>query len=324
MKKKSKFLQRIKNDFIYVVVRATMAVGRLIPLSLGLIIGAAIGSATWRLLGYERNCSMINLKVAFPDWNDEKRAQVGREAFRNLGRSFFEILHFKELIESLKGPDPYVRFVGFEHLDRALEQGRGVVLIAAHTGNWELMAGSAVAHGGYPGNEIVRKLYDKRIDKLLNDHRRHFDYKPLTRGGADLIADITEVFAKNEILALLMDQDTKVRGVFADFFGHPAWTPSGPAFLCYMADFDALSLTIYRNPDKGHTVTIGSPIPRPQTGDQKTDVAAYTQLMNDRICEHIREHPTEWVWMHRRWETRPEGEAPENHPTPRPRKPYRY
>jgi KDO2-lipid IV(A) lauroyltransferase len=266
---------------------------------------------------------MKHLHVAFPDKNDTELAMVGREAFRNLGRSFFELFHFEELLATVSGPHPYVDIRGKEHLDKALENGTGVIFFTAHVGNWEIMAASLAARG-YKGGEIVRSLYDKRIDKLLNDHRRRFNYRPLTRGGQDLVADIVELLSGNEMLALLMDQDTKVRGVFADFFGKPAWTPSGPAYLCYMSGLDALMLTVYRRPDGGHMVEISPPVPRPQTGDAKADIAAYTDTLNHMLCDHISRHPTEWVWMHRRWKTRPAGEAAEAHPAPRPRRPWRY
>ena len=324
MKKRiSSGLKKVKNDAIFYTARAMFAFARLVPISVGLRIGAAIGGCAWRFLGYERNCVMNHLKVAFPDWTDEKRAATGKEAFRNLGRSFFELFHFPELLATVNGPNPYVDIRGKENLDKALEKGIGVIFFTGHVGNWEIMAASLAARG-YKGGEIVRSLYDKRIDKLLNDHRRKFNYRPLTRGGPELVADIVELLSSNEMLALLMDQDTKVRGVFADFFGKPAWTPSGPAYLCRMSGIDALMLTVHRRPEGGHMVEISPPVPRPQTGDAKADTLAYTQTMNRMLCEHISRHPTEWVWMHRRWKTRPEGEPAELHPAPRPKKPWRY
>ena len=109
------------------------------------------------------------------------------------------------------------------------------------------------AHLGYPGYEVVRSLYDLRIDRLLNEHRRKYNYIPLTRGGGELIKEIIEIFSRNEFLGLLVDQDTKVRGVFADWFGHPAWTPSGPAYLCYQAGIDAMLLLSHREVDGTRT-----------------------------------------------------------------------
>lgn len=320
-KTKRKRFQRLKNNLIFSTARFVFWAAGRIPLPLGMKIGAAIGSAAWRLLRYERECSRRHLRVAFPEWTDAEREAVGREAYRNLGRSFFELFHFDEILATINTDNPYVRWIGHEHMDAALAAGHGGINVTGHIGNWELMAAWSAASGD-PVYEIVRSLYDPRLDKLLNDHRRKYNYVPLTRGGNELLADIVDVFQKNRQLGLLIDQDTKVRGVFADWFGHPAWTPSGPAYLCYQAGLDAVVTSIHRNPEGGHTVVTGPPIPRPQTGDMKADILAYTELFNRELCNRIRQYPAEWVWMHRRWKTRPPGEPPEKHPAPRPTKPH--
>ena len=320
--RRRKYLQRLKNNLIFHIARGAVAAARVIPLATGLKIGAAIGAAAWRLAGHERRLTLLHLKVAFPEWTEAERLAVGRESFRNLGRSFFEMFHFEDIFATLDSPHPYVTFSGKEHLDAARAQGRGGVFITGHLGNWELMAATFV-RCGYPGYEIVRKLYDERLDQMLNDHRRRHGYIPLTRGGQELVADIIALISRQEFLGILIDQDTKVRGVFADWFGHPAWTPSGAAYICYQLGTDAFLLTNHRRPEGGHAVAVSAPIPRPQTGDAKADIQAYTQMLNDHLTAHIRQYPAEWVWMHRRWKTRPPGEPPEAHPAPLPPKPAR-
>jgi len=322
-KTKRKLVQRLKNDLIFHTARFLFWAAGRTPLPLGMKIGAALGSTAWPLLHYERECVRRHLRVAFPEWTDAEREAVGRESFRNLGRSFFELFHFDELFATVDTDHPYVKWIGHEHMEAMMARGRGGIHVTGHIGNWELMAGWSVARGDTL-HEIVRSLYDPRLDKLLNDHRRKYNYIPLTRGGNELIADIVDVFAHNRWLGILMDQDTKVRGVFADWFGHPAWTPAGPAYLCYMADLDAVVTTIHRNPEGGHTIVTSPPLPRPQTGDRKADIQAYTELLNRELCNRIRQYPSEWVWMHRRWKTRPPGEPKENHPAPKPGKPFTF
>jgi len=317
-----KALKYIKNSFIYVSARGLFWLAGAIPLRIGLRLGPAVGSLAWHLLRYERECSRNHLRVAFPDLTDHERDAIGKETYGNLGRSFFELFHFDELLATVHTDRPYVEWIGHEHTERILAEGRGGIQITGHIGNWELMAAWTAALEGKV-YEIVRSLYDPRLDKALNDHRRHYNYIPLTRGGADLIADIAKVFQENHWLGILIDQDTKVRGVFADWFGYPAWTPSGPAYLCYQAGLDAVVTTIHRNEKGGHTIVTCPPIPRPQTGDLKADIQAYTELLNRELCNRIRQYPTEWVWMHRRWKTRPPGEPSHLHPAPRPPKPQR-
>jgi len=319
--RKFKGAQRLKNNLIYCGALLVFRLARLIPLRWGIRLGVILGGAAWLVLGHERRCSLAHLKVAFPDWTDAERAATGQASFRHLGRCLFELFHFDEILATIGTDHPTVVFQGRENMVRALEEGRGGLFFTGHIGNWELMA-ATVTHSGLPGNEIVRRLYDDRLDRLLNDHRRKYKYKPMTRGGAQLVEDITNTLMNNELIGLLLDQDTKVRGVFADWFGHPAWTPSGPAYLAYTADLNIMFLENYRKPDGTYVVNVSAPLPRPMTGDLKADIQAYTQMMNDRLCDHIRQYPEQWVWMHRRWKTRPPGEPPEKHPAPRPPKPY--
>jgi KDO2-lipid IV(A) lauroyltransferase len=322
-RRRNKRLQRLKNDSLYGFARGMFALARAIPLTRGLRLGAAIGSLAWPIMARERRLALLHLRVAFPQWSAAEREAVARESFRNLGRSFFELFHFDEILATVKSAQPYVRFVGDEYVQAARTARRGLVFFTGHLGNWELMAATFAAFTGVPANEIVRAVYDPRINELLNRHRRQYNYHPLSRGGAELVADITRVLANNEGLGLLIDQDTKVRGVFADWFGYPAWTPSGAAYLCYQADVDAMMMSIHRDAAGGHTMEISAPVRRPHTGDAKADVAAYTQLMNDHLCDHLRRHPTEWVWFHRRWKTRPANEPPDRNPAPLPQKPFR-
>jgi Kdo2-lipid IVA lauroyltransferase/acyltransferase len=322
--KKSKWLQKVKNNIIFYAARATIFIAKSIPLAIGLKIGAAIGGAAWHLLAFERNCAMVHLKLAFPEKSDKELLAIGKESLRSLGRGFFEIFHFDDIFATLGHADSYIEVIGIEHFENAVKNdGAGAMAFTGHIGNWELMV-ATVSKCGFKCNTVVRNLYDPRLDKLLNDHRLKHGYVPMTRGGDELVADIANVFAKNELLGLLIDQDTRVRSVFADFFGAPAKTPSGVAYLALMAQKDIHPCFNYRRPDGKFVVHIHPPLIRPQSGDMKADIQKYTEMMNESLCDHIRRHPDQWVWLHRRWKTRPEGEPKDKHPAPRPKKPYKY
>lgn len=308
--------QTVKNDAIFHGTRALMKVGALIPLKIGLRLGGVIGGLAFTLLRPDREKALRHLAVAFPEKSPQWRERTARDSFRYLGRSFFELFHFDEILSNAPPWAGYCEIVGLEHLDRAREQGRGGLLITAHVGNWELMA-ATVAQQGYPLSEIVRSLYDERIDTLLNDHRRRYRYFPMPRGGQDMEA-ILGVFRRNEFLAILMDQDTRVRGMWAPFLGPDAFTPSGPAFLAYKMDVDGIPVFNHRTPEGRFRVEIGEPIPRPKTGDIEADSLEYTRRLNAVIGDHIRRHPTQWVWMHERWKRRPVGEPTHEHPAPSP------
>ena len=312
-KRRNKVLQKIKNDTIFILFKFMLVFAKVVPLKIGMAIGSFMGKGAFLFLVSERQKTLDHLELAFPEKDEKWRYETGKTVFMNLGISFFELGHLDDLLLSIegKGKNPgYITFVGREYLDKQLEGGRGGLFALAHIDNWELMAAS-IAKAGYPANEVVRKLYDPRIDKILNDHRTKYNYRPIMREGKAAIPEIIRIFQENEFIGLLMDQDTKVRGVFAPFFGHLAHTPSGPAYLAYQTDFDMIPIYMARNANWGHTITVYPPIPRPKTGDSKKDIFEYTCLLNNAVEEKIRKHPTEWVWMHKRWKTRPEGEAPE-------------
>ncbi|MCL4232957.1 MAG: hypothetical protein KJ042_00390 [Deltaproteobacteria bacterium] len=307
--------KRLKNDFIFHAARGLIALATAIPLHVGIRIGHAIGRAAFALLRRDRAKVLRHLKIAFPDSSPEWRVATGRESFENLGRGFFELFHFEEIFEGRVAPVPYCRIEGREHFDAALAEGRGALMMTAHVGNWELMA-AYLAHVGYPMNEIVRSLYDERIDDMLNDHRRKYGYIPIARGGGDAMKEIADVVARNGLIGILMDQDTRVRGVFAPFLGPLAHTPTGPAFLAYTLGIPVVTLFNHREPDGGIVIEIGPPIDLPRTGDTNADVAEATRIFNDRISDHIRRFPAQWVWMHERWKKRPPGEPEHLRPAP--------
>lgn len=312
---KRPFAQRLKNDLIFHGARALIALATAIPLPVGIRIGRAIGRAAFAVLRRDRAKVLRHLKIAFPDSSPEWRVATGRASFENLGRGFFELFHFEEIFAGKVAPVPYCRIEGREHFDAALAGGRGALMMTAHVGNWELMA-AYLAHVGFPMNEIVRSLYDPRIDDMLNDHRRKYGYMPIARGGGDAMKEIADVVARNGLIGILMDQDTRVRGVFAPFLGPLAHTPTGPAFLAYSLDIPVVTLFNHREPDGGIVIEIGPPIDLPRSGDTNADVAEATRIFNDRISDHIRRFPAQWVWMHERWKKRPPGEPEHLRPAP--------
>ena len=208
----------------------------------------------------------------------------------------------------------YLQMEGEQYLIDQLAGGRGGIFVTGHCGNWELMA--AYAARKYPLSVVVRPLYDPRIDRLLNAHRERFGYHPIPRDRPMAVRDMLRVFRRNELLGILIDQDTKVRGVFVPFFGHLAHTPSGLAAIAYQVAMDANVAFMHRRAEGGHTLVISKPIPRPQTGDRDADILNYTAILTRELEDYIRQYPDEWVWMHRRWKKRPEGEPPEKNPVP--------
>ena len=315
-RRKSRTLKKIRNGLIYWLVRLLVLLGSAIPLQWGLCLGAAFGRVAFVLGRSMRRRMLVHLRVAFPEKDEAWRVDVARRTLMNLGRGFFELLHFSEILDGVDGKGRWVGYLQVEDVEHMADQiagGRGGLFVTGHCGNWELMAAYTVRLG-FPVSTVVRDLYDPRLAGFLNRHRERFGYHPILREDKALARAILRVFRNNEFMGLLMDQDTKVRGAFVPFFGHLAHTPTGPAQIAYQANMDALTAFIHRRPEGGHKLVVGPPVSRPQTGDLQADIREYTAILTKAIEENIRRHPDEWVWMHRRWEKRPEDEPPEENP----------
>ncbi|HEY5599227.1 MAG TPA: lysophospholipid acyltransferase family protein, partial [Candidatus Manganitrophaceae bacterium] len=192
---------------------------------------------------------------------------------------------------------------GSEYLEAAAAEGKGMILITGHIGNWELMA-AALSVRGYPLHVIAAPLYDPRIDEWIVRFRERFKIETISRGSPASSKKILGVLRKKEALGLLIDQDTRVDGVFVDFFNKKAYTPAGAAQLALRSEAATMMCFITRLPDDRHRITIEKPFLLTRTSDHEEDVKVNTARFTARIEEHIKHYPDQWVWMHRRWKTK--------------------
>jgi Kdo2-lipid IVA lauroyltransferase/acyltransferase len=305
-KKLKKIFQASINYLLYVLLKITLRISKYLPYEFCLKAGAFIGSLTYLILSKIRKIILDNLEIAFGKelYNEEKK-KLAREIFIEQGKNAFELFKIDEITS--RGFSNFVKIEGIENLDSALSYKKGVIFISGHFGNWELLAIS-IAQLGYSSYPYMRKINNKYIDKLLNDTRMRFKLKPIDRDGIQAVKSGLRVLNNNEILGMLIDQDTtRIEGVFVDFFGRLAYTPSGAASLAIASGCPIIFGFIKRGIDNKHTVTLSKPIFAKITGDKKADIFENTQIFNRYIEEAIRENPSQWVFMHRRWKHTPEN-----------------
>jgi KDO2-lipid IV(A) lauroyltransferase len=275
------------------------------PYRLAVCAGSVAGRAGYCLAGEARRMTLTHIALALPGASLHERRRIARGVFRNQGKNFFELLSFSrmnpQMIERL------VEYDGRAALDQALREGQGVLLAGAHCGNWEIM-GAALAQAGYPVNVIARRIYLDGLNDLLVGLRASQGVKVILRSGRDSARAMLRALRRNEIIGMLIDQDTDVPGVFVDFFGTPAWTPVGLAVLAVRAGVPVVLALDERLPDDRHRVILRGPLTITRTGDDTQDIAALTAQITALIEHHIRSHPSQWVWMHDRWKTRPSSE----------------
>ena len=195
-----------------------------------------------------------------------------------------------------------VTFEGGEYIARALAEGNGAIILTGHFGNWELLAASIVAEG-YTLRPLARRLRSKRLNALLNAYRERAGYTGIDRDGG--IRGALRCLKQNELLGILADVDTKIDGVFVDFFGRPAYTPYSPVAIALKTRAPILPTFIIRQPDDSHRVIVEPPLALEQSGDKQHDFVVNTQKFTKVIESYVRLYPEQWVWMHERWKTQP-------------------
>jgi len=250
--------------------------------------------------GKEMSRMDANLKAAFPELSGLERDEIKKGVLRHFGRSLAEILSFDrkradKLLSQVKGHN-------LEVIHREMKKGKGCIILTAHLGNWELL-GAFLTNCGFPVKVVATQAHNRKINELLVGLRKNQGVETIYRH--DSPRQMLKALKNNSILGMLIDQDTKVDGVFVDFFGRPAYTARGPVVLSMATGAPVIPTFIRRKPDGGHEVFIEEPVKMAKTKDREKDILDNTQKLSMVIEKYIRKYPDQWVWMHDRWQTRP-------------------
>jgi len=297
MELKKRFLRSI----IYYSLRVVNGVGWLLPRRWNLWVGGQVGRLAYGVLRAERRKSIRNLELAFQgEKSAEELRGINRRVFVNQGRNLFELFWLSRVSPSelLR----QVHFQGMEHMQSAYQRGKGVLLVTGHIGNWEFMA-AAVAAAGYPLWVVAAPLYDPRLNWVVAGIRKRYGVQTIYRHHPSARRTILRVIKKGEVMGLLIDQDTRVKGVFVDFFGRPAYTPSSAASLALRSEAEVIIGSIVRQKNNCLTITFRPPLPPLRSGKRAEELVANTQLYTTVLEDIVRKHPEQWTWMHQRWKT---------------------
>jgi len=260
-----------------------------------------LGTLSYHVLSKARARATSNLSKAFgSQLTPEQIDKIGRGVFQNLALNFFECGRFgsaptEQLLEK-------TTVEGWEHVETAYQSGRGGVLLGGHIGNWEWTA-AYIALRGYPINVVARRIYIDSLNERLVRMRESMGMKVLYRDIS--MRRMIRLLLDNQFIGVLVDQDVKdVSGIFVDFFGHPAYTPVGPALLALASGAPIIIIRDVRQGSQ-HRITVDPPILADRKAPRDQEVNRIVTLYTKRLEECITEHPTQWVWTHRRWHTRP-------------------
>lgn len=287
---------------IYYLVKLFGWLAGLLPAGARNKLGDAIGAALWPFVPRKRREMAVANVMASLGLDRASALDLVRRSAVRFGRMFMEVLTIPKLNKDNIGS--FVTLQGRKNLDKAFACGKGVIIAAAHSGNWELI-GPTLAIYGYQVVGVAQKQTNAAMDRLINELRTstgmHITYKT---GVREMLAFLSE----GKAVGLIMDQDAKEQGVFADFFGRPAATPQGPAALSRMKGAAIVPTFMTTNADGSHTIILHPPLFTAKTDDRDRDFLAITQKLNAILEDHVRAHPHEWFWLHNRWKTRPPAE----------------
>ncbi|MEN9799911.1 MAG: hypothetical protein RL653_3608 [Pseudomonadota bacterium] len=297
--------KRVKRGLRHVAIRLVLAVVAGLPLEVASDFGRALGTLAFRLLGKQRRLALEGLRSAFPGMPEVERGALARACFRHLGQSAFELACVKQLERDA------ARHLEWPAEDRAvlqaaLAEGRGVLFVTGHVGNWELLARTVARSGMVACSTIAKETTDARTTALLERFRGSAGIRTIWRGSDGAARAMLRALRGGELLGLLIDQDTRVQSVFVPFFGVPASTPRAAADLALRTGAAVVTGYCHRvGEDTRYRVSMRRlQLPLP-SGDREADAVAWTAAMTADIERAIREAPAQWVWMHRRWKTRP-------------------
>ena len=295
----------VQHRIEYVALRAVIGVLVRLPIPWAAAIGGWLGRLAYRPFGVRRRTVEAQIAFAFPEFTPAQVQATARAAYDNLGRTAIEAA-----VVSARGAAAvrdYCGIKGIEHLEAARARGEGALLVAGHAANWEL-AGATIAAHGFPFSAVARHMGNPVFEEYLLRVRE--------AAGTEVVFDdqavrrIPRAVKEGRFIGLLADQGVLgLASTFVPFFGRLAKTPRGPAVFALRMGTPVYFCIGVRD-ERRRPWLLVEPMPVEVTGDRERDVETLVARYTARIEQHVREHPGEYFWHHRRWKRQPEGAPP--------------
>jgi KDO2-lipid IV(A) lauroyltransferase len=292
----------------YAAAKSVLTGLGMLPAPAAIAVGKSMGRVFYRLGSDLRRTAAINLRLAFPEKSEAERAELVRECFDGLGRQLGLFSQFitrtQQELEDIIDPQ------GFELLDAAKKTyGNRIILLTAHLGAWELTSFS-FSFLGHPMTIPVRRIDNPRVEELIDRYRTRFGNSTLDKlTAARLMLKILR--SGDRHIGLLPDLNTlDDEAIFVDFFGVPAATNFVIAKLALRTNAPLLPVFApWSEEKKKYLLIVTPPLVPESTGDEDADIRRLTTNLALRIEDYIRQYPGQWLWVHKRWKTRPPGET---------------
>jgi Kdo2-lipid IVA lauroyltransferase/acyltransferase len=290
--------KRTRRQLQYILVRLIVLFIQAVPRDWALWACQGLSRAAWALLPRERAKALFNLRLIFPQRDDH--VALGREVFRMLALNGVDALRLP--VMSAAQINELVTVDGLDYFDAAYRQGKGLIAITGHIGCWELIPAWFSLHG-YNIGVVGKRVYDDRLDDLLSALRARHGVVTFDRetGAKQILRHLL----RGGGVGILIDQDTRVASVDAEFLGHAAKTPSGAAAFADKLGCPVLPLAIHRQQDGRHVITVLPPLEAVDEKDKEARLVKLVQQQTTKIEQLVQMDITQWVWMHLRWKEKP-------------------
>ena len=293
--------KRFKHRLELFGVRLLCGLPLLLPYKWSIKVGGLVGAFAFDVVRIRRRVTLDNLDRALgDDLSDAGKVRTGRRSYANFTKSMVELASLRRLSTGRLGE--LVRIHGMEHMDAALAEGIGVLVVTGHFGSWEMLGASGVAHG-IPVDFIVGEQTNNLVDDYINGLRRSAGIGVIPKGIS--VRGVFSSLKKNRAIAILSDQDARKAGIFVDFFGIPSSTYPGAAQFAWKTGCPIVFCSIVRRSDETHDAWFKPAIHADTGADGEGEIHRLTAILTKELENVIRKNPDHYFWPHRRWKTKP-------------------
>ena len=295
------FLKRLKYTLLYWLIKSLIFITEKLPRPVVYFVYGGLGSLAYYFAVNPRNRAIKNLTIVFgKEKTSEEIKSITKKMFTNLGKNVATIMRVFPM-ENLDQFYKQIRIIGKENLDAAYAKGKGVVLLTAHIGAFEIL-GTFIGLN-YKSIMVGTKLKDPRLDDLIVRSRSKGGSRYVHRGENTL--QLMRSLKEGRVMIILIDQDTKVKSRFVEFMGVQAATPVGATMIALKSGADIVPVIVQMDEHDNQTITCMPALEVTRSGDAEKDLLDNTLRMNQAIDAFIRKDPSQWVWMHERFKTQP-------------------
>jgi KDO2-lipid IV(A) lauroyltransferase len=288
------------DEIVYRLIRLTIRMMSHIPYPLAQFKGKGLGMIAYLIPMSRKKVALENIQQSFPGMTEMEAKRLLRGVYMHFGRMFFEIPHIRKLTpENLHH---YVTFEGRENLERAINKDKGIFVLTAHFGNWELMA-AAVTLVWRRASVVARPADFAPLDRMINELRSVFGTEVIPKQRA--MRRLLTVLKENKLVGILLDQNVDwYEGVYVPFFGRWACTNKGLALLALKTGTPVVPTFPVRQKDGRYKVIFEKEVELRRTGDKIKDIEDNTEIFTSIIEKYVRRYPDHWFWFHKRWKTK--------------------